>query len=714
VRQFLQIAQDVGLQVLFRAGPWDHGECRNGGHPDWVLGSCGKLRSVDPKYLDCVHGWCVCFPARQLSADRASRYHARTRPRAHPGAPHARRYAALAEQTKGLYWKDGGPIVAVQVDNETTDWKYLLALQALGISLGIDPAFYTKTGWPAPGPGYPADYPMMPFFGGYADLFWSDSMASQWHSASWMFTGSPSVTPREEGESTGVTSGFTVPPGYPWLDVEIGGGMAASYNHRVHMDAADMPSMHLCDVGDGVNQLGYYMYHGGNNPHSLIHTDDRDAPETTMQESSFQPAGPANPMPSISYDFFAPLGEFGQPRQHYHMMRRLHVFLESWGEVMASTVPVPPPAIPADNTTLRWSVRTAGLEVSAESSSFIFVNNYQRIDQLAPKELVRFKLTSNESTRDVPSVKSKPLTIAAGIWFVWPVNIPLGGGVTLLWSTAQLVSSIDTESNGVVTTTIFMAETEGVPSEVGIDLGGHASIIGTASASNATEGDAIVFRNIAMGYSSFVSIFKVDNNIVNLVLFPAALTDLVFTGKLAGQQCLFVAPDPMLLVTDGDTLHLRTGSVPSDLIQLAVFPRSIGLSTPSGAVPRATDHLFEVYNISAYNEFTDVSVDVTLTQPAGPPRVIPRRGGSGKPREPNATEWAAAAVYTLTVHLNGTQTIRDGDEVRLAIDYAGDAARVYYGTRLLTDNWYVACHGSIDLDDLTSHSHDLTTLCTLP
>lgn len=38
------------------------------------------------------------------------------------------------------------------------------------------------------------------------------------------------------------------------------------------------------------------MYHGGNNPHSLLHASDRDAPNTTLQESSFQPAGAANPM----------------------------------------------------------------------------------------------------------------------------------------------------------------------------------------------------------------------------------------------------------------------------------------------------------------------------------------------------------------------------------------------------------------------------------
>ena len=51
--------------------------------------------------------------------------------------------------------------------------------------------------------------------------------------------------------------GWTVPAGYPWLDVEIGGGMAAAYNHRVHMDSEDMPAMHLVDVANGVNALGF-------------------------------------------------------------------------------------------------------------------------------------------------------------------------------------------------------------------------------------------------------------------------------------------------------------------------------------------------------------------------------------------------------------------------------------------------------------------------
>jgi len=129
IRQFVTLAKELDLHVLMRIGPWDHGECRNGGHPDWVLDqeSCGALRSTDPKYLSCVSGW----------------------------------YSALAEQLKGLFHKDGGPIALVQVDNETSDWKYLLALRELAMSLGILPTMFTKTGWPGPAAGYPSDYPMV-------------------------------------------------------------------------------------------------------------------------------------------------------------------------------------------------------------------------------------------------------------------------------------------------------------------------------------------------------------------------------------------------------------------------------------------------------------------------------------------------------------------------------------------------------------------------
>ena len=58
-------------------------------------------------------------------------------------------------------------------------------------------------------------------------------------------------------------------------------------------------------------------------------------------------------------------------------------------------------------------------------------------------------------------------------------------------------------------------------------------------------------------------------------------------------------------------------------------------------------------------------------------------------------EWAAAEKYSLTLSLPAgwEQAGRQRMELTLAIDYAGDAARVYYKDRLLTDNWYSGYRG---------------------
>lgn len=60
--------------------------------------------------------------------------------------------------------------------------------------------------------------------------------------------------------------------------------MQASYNHRVLLNDSDIPSLNLVQFASGANSMGYYMYHGGNNPHSLLMNDD---PENTLQVRIF-------------------------------------------------------------------------------------------------------------------------------------------------------------------------------------------------------------------------------------------------------------------------------------------------------------------------------------------------------------------------------------------------------------------------------------------
>jgi len=69
--------------VWIRIGPWDHGESRNGGLPDWLIQK-SPTRQNDPVYLTAVE----------------------------------RFFREIGTQVRGLFWKDGGPIIGVQLENE--------------------------------------------------------------------------------------------------------------------------------------------------------------------------------------------------------------------------------------------------------------------------------------------------------------------------------------------------------------------------------------------------------------------------------------------------------------------------------------------------------------------------------------------------------------------------------------------------------------------
>ncbi|MBQ2663856.1 MAG: beta-galactosidase, partial [Clostridia bacterium] len=52
IRAFILECQTVGLDVIIRIGPYAHGECRNGGFPDWLLEKPFKLRDNNEGYLE--------------------------------------------------------------------------------------------------------------------------------------------------------------------------------------------------------------------------------------------------------------------------------------------------------------------------------------------------------------------------------------------------------------------------------------------------------------------------------------------------------------------------------------------------------------------------------------------------------------------------------------------------------------------------------------
>ncbi len=413
LKKFLQTCNDVGLKVIVRCGPWCHGEVRNGGSPDWVVAHKDwKLRSTDTNYL---------------AATRIL-------------------YGEIARQLQGGLWKDGGPVIGIQVDNEFGGSpNYLMALKKMAIEAGLDVPLYIKTGWPPLKTPVPLGE-LLPLFGAYPDGFWSRSLQAMDGAAWGNFTFRITRTDTGIGNDTLKMDQNGDPAGtekYPHLTCEVGGGMPASYHRRINYDPRDVEANVLTQLGGGSSLLGYYMYHGGQNPEGKL---------STLQESSS--TGMANDLPVKSYDFNAPLGEFGQINPQYYWLRRLHLFLHDFGAPLAQ-MPATLPAIrPNSNTvltTLRWAVRSDG------NRGYVFVNNYQRLQPLPAKKDVQFKLNLPGGEFVFPQ---KPVTIPADVFFFWPFNLDLGGA-KLIYATAQPVCRDDN--------TIYFAETPGVKAEFVFD-----------------------------------------------------------------------------------------------------------------------------------------------------------------------------------------------------------------------------------------------------
>ncbi|MBQ7470079.1 MAG: beta-galactosidase, partial [Pseudobutyrivibrio sp.] len=114
LRSFAKLCQKQGLSFVLRIGPWCHGEVRNGGFPDWLLKKDCKLRDNNHEYLSLVEAW----------------------------------YRKIYEQVQGLFFKDGGPIVGIQIENELTDnSEHLGKLKEIAKSIGFDAPIWTVTGW---------------------------------------------------------------------------------------------------------------------------------------------------------------------------------------------------------------------------------------------------------------------------------------------------------------------------------------------------------------------------------------------------------------------------------------------------------------------------------------------------------------------------------------------------------------------------------------
>lgn len=633
LRHFVELAAKHGLYVYPRIGPWSHAEVRNGGFPDWLVGEVGSaLRSNDSGYLAHVD----------------------------------RFYGEIARELRGLLWKDGGPVIGIQLENEYNQRgaqrgaAHIIALKRLAQKHGLDVPLYTVTGWD--NAVIPASE-VIPVFGGYPDMPWDQSRDELPPREVYRFRFEnrwagdlPART--AAGELHGTAQAALAR--YPFLGAEYGGGIQITYHRRPVISGDDVAAMLPVQIGSGVNLYGYYMFHGGTNPEGKL---------TTLQES--QRTGYPTDVPVKSYDFQAPLSEFGEVRASYGKAKLMHYFLNEFGDQLAPMVVHAPDRVPAsvaDTSVLRLSARTLG------ERGFIFGNNYIRNYRMPDRRDVQIILRLPGETLRVPE---QPIDVPGGTYFVWPVNLDMDGAL-LKYSTAQLVTRIRTDS----VSTWFFFTPEGIAPEFAFDAKTVVALDARERPGLVTRSGGRVYVRFANGAGS-IDVRTRTGERVHIELLSAAQAENVWQVRLGGADRIIVTPHDVH--SDGANLHVRS-ALPA--LSFSLFPaprRALVAAVPLTARPAG---LFTSY--TAAIPLPQMSVRFEQTRAADPIGAVPLFNAvSWRKAEialaPTDSAFEHAARYRIAV---SAAALERAGNVMLEIRYVGDVARLYSGDELLNDNFY--------------------------
>lgn len=650
LRRFAQLCARHGLDLIPRIGPWSHAEVRNGGFPDWLLTRTRAPRTDDPAYLEPVRTW----------------------------------YEAIAGQLYGLDRAHGGPIVAIQIENELYDQPgHLLTLKRMAQDAGLSAPLWTSTAWG--GVRLPPDE-LLPLYGGYPETFWTEADGGWPDTCRKHFF----FTHQRDDEGIGADLRPTTVRGadpsasaarFPWATCELGGGMAVSYHRRPRVDAADVGALGLTKIGCGSVWQGYYMFHGGTNP-----VGER----TTLQES--HATGYPNDLPVRTYDFQAPLGEYGQYRPSYDELRLQHLMLADFGQLLApmeSFLPARQPTGQGDRDTLRWAVR------AAEDSGFLFVNNHQPHEELPAHPDTSF--TVEFPAGPALTLPSTPVTVPAGAYFCWPLRLDVDG-LRLDWATAQPVCTVVDDGDGGSRTVLVLAATEGVPVELALDATTLASVR-TPSGQCATLDGRVLVTGLRPGTDALVEVDTADGDRVGILVLDATTARTAYRGVAWGAERLVLCETGAGVVFDE---HARDGQGevrvhgPAGDPSFAVLPAPRRPPVVTGASVRESgDGVFTRFQVLSEGRHPRFTGKAGLVRAAGP-APEPVTGVQGRASAPADEHYdTAAAEYAIAVPdglpLTGTL---------LRVHWTGDVARAYVGDTLVADQFFAGLPWDIALDRL--------------
>jgi hypothetical protein len=653
LRAFVDLCGKLGLHVVVRLGPWAHGEARFGGTPDWVV-TMMPMRRNDPTYLQYTE----------------------------------RFWRQVGNQLQGRLWKEGGPIIGVQLENEyNLDGEgrgpaHISALKKLALEIGFDVPYYNVTGWD--GALYPVGE-VLPVFAGYPDDPWDRSAG--------MLPPKEVYTFRFDSRVAGTVGTLTAAAKQgtwvldadktPFLGAEFGGGVPAMYRRRPVITADDIGAMLPVQLGSGVNMYGYYMFHGGRNPRG----------HTTLEEST--QVGGYNDTPIISYDFQAPLGQYGTQHESLGRIRRVHYFLDAFGSSLAPMrvhAPVRLPASPSDLGALRFSARSEG------DSGFLFVSNYVRQYPMPAREDVQFSVKVPSGELVFPQ---RPIDVPSGAYFIWPINFPLSGAI-LRYATAQPVTRLD---DGGTPLYVLFAQ-PGIPVEFAFDQTTVRKVSGASvKRTVVAEKGVVVVERIRPGTAEALRVVDSAGNNIRIMVLSEAQSRQFWIAELGGIRRGILSSGQLLRSDSG--LIVRNLEQPT--FRIGVLPALA--QQPSGNMPLrgGRDGLFQTFE--ARTDPRQVAVNVQKIRAADSAPKILVGGTANAALQPAPEQFGRSAAWTVTVAPDALEAVSDA---YLDIDYEGDVGRLFAGTTLIDDNYYNGTTWRIGLKRFHREIGEPLTLTVLP
>ncbi|SDC98611.1 beta-galactosidase [Niabella drilacis] len=580
LRKFVELCAKHQMYVWLRIGPWAHGEQLHGGHPEWIAKMPGK-RSNDPAYI----------------------------------AAAATLFGQIGAQAKGLFFKEGGPVIGIQLENEYAGGQaaHISKLKEMALASGMHPVFWSVT---ANTVFDQEKMEVIPLQGSYCYRGWEKGGGGP--TADFLYGDDQWIMTDALGKLYYDMNRF--PRGL----CEQGAGSQMTYQNRFVV-APEVEEAHLQNqLGRGMNMIGYYMFHGGT-----------------------QTPGLKEPGLPESYDFQAPVGEFGIIRPSYKYLKVLHCFINDFGSLLAAMPQVEPanPVRDVHNTrNLRYIVRVK------DNSGFLFLNNTQVRIPMPDRDItVAVKLKGE--TIHYPSVFLKGQTN-----LLLPFNLKVND-VLIKYATAQPLAKIE---DGTATTLFFM-KPEGVNPVIAID----AATLKTKK----SAGPEI--RKLEPGVPLRLT-GKTGKRLVIITLTRREAEN-SWRTTVKGKEVLVITGAD--LISDGR--HIQLQQAGSNRFHFKIYPESVASMVAGGVVTAGKRGLFAAYGITVPAYKPGIRVDIqkgnaTIQLPESLPRQvndvwlkIKYAGGSAVARRDGMV--LTDHVFNGEPWLLGTKNYSGGGAVQLTV-----------------------------------------------